>query len=50
MTTLAHFIADVTFLEIAGALVLTGLIERALYLLPESAVGAGGWLLDTGAE
>ena len=50
MTTLAHFIADVTFFELAAALVVTGLIERALCLLPATAVGDGGWLLDTGAE
>ena len=50
MTTLAQFITDVTFFDLAGALVVTGLVERAFCLLPESAVGAGGWLLDTGAE
>ncbi len=51
MTLLAHILsifAGVTFFQICLALIVVAVIERALYLLPESVVGEGGWLLDTG--
>jgi hypothetical protein len=32
------------------SLLALGVIERVLYMLPESVVGDGGWLLDTGAS
>ncbi len=49
MSLLSHLFADITFFEVAMALVAVGVIERLLYLLPEQVVGNGGWLLDTGA-
>ena len=50
MTTVMQAFADVTFFDVARALVVTGLVERLFCLLPDSAVGDGGWLLDTGAD
>ncbi len=49
MTLLSHLIGDVTFFQVAMALVVVGVVERLLYLLPEHVVGNGGWLLDTGS-
>jgi hypothetical protein len=43
------FLSDVTFLQVCMSLITVGLVERAMYLLPETCVGPGGWLLDTGA-
>lgn len=40
--------ADVTFQEVALSLIAVGLIERLLYLLPETVVGPEGWLLRIG--
>lgn len=51
MTLLGHIFslfADVSFFHVCMALIAVGVIERGLYLLPESVVGEGGWLLDTG--
>lgn len=42
--------AGVSFFDLAMALLVVGLVERALYLLPADMVGDGGWLLDTGPE
>jgi hypothetical protein len=48
MSLLSHLFGDISFFEVCLALVALGLVERALYLLPETMVGEGGWLLDTG--
>lgn len=41
--------ADVTFQDVMLSLIAVGLIERLVYLLPETVVGPQGWLLRTGA-
>lgn len=43
------FLADATFFHVCMSLITVGLVERAMYLLPESCVGPDGWLLDTGS-
>lgn len=42
------FFSDITFLDVTLSLIALGVIERLLYRLPETMVGPGGWLLDTG--
>ena len=48
MTLLQHIASEITFFNVCMSLIAVGLIERGLYMLPESVVGEGGWLLDTG--
>lgn len=48
MSFLFQIPADISFFQVTMSLVALGLIERALYLLPEDMVGEGGWLYDTG--
>ncbi len=47
MTTLAAFIAEITFFDVGMSLIAVGIVERILLRLPKEMVGPGGWLLDT---
>lgn len=41
---------DITFLQVCCALIAVGVIERLMYrFLPDTMVGPGGSLIDTGA-
>ncbi len=44
------FLADLTFFDVSMSLLAVALIERLMYLLPESMVGPRGWLLVTNID
>ncbi|MCC5975333.1 MAG: hypothetical protein JJT81_14955 [Rubellimicrobium sp.] len=43
-------LAQISFFEVAMAMLTTALIDRLVCVLPPGMVGPGGWLIDTGAE
>lgn len=43
-------LAQVTFFDVAVALLITALIDRLLCALPPGIIGPGGWLIDTGSQ
>lgn len=50
MSLIQFIAAEISFFEVMLSLLAVGVIERFIYLLPITAVGPGGWLLDTGTE
>ena len=47
MSLFQTLFADITFFEVAAALIVVGLVERIVIRLPETVVGPEGWLLTT---